>query len=128
MISDAVLTAVLYCHNFDPYKYKNPFAYFTQVVKYAFLNRIKNEKEEQYNKYKSFHDTMVLGIGGTFDTVSHVEDTYQVPQSMYDNMYTFMDDFEKKVVEERNKRKVKVKEKRGLEEFYEDEGSSNVAE
>jgi len=46
MISDAVENCLLYMHNFDPLKYTNPFAYFTQISYYAFLRRIKKEKRQ----------------------------------------------------------------------------------
>jgi len=52
MIGDAVENCVLYAHNFDPDKSKNPFAYFTQMVYYAFLRRIQKEKKQMYVKYK----------------------------------------------------------------------------
>ena len=39
MISDGIENCVQYIHNFDPEKSKNPFAYFTQIIHYAFLRR-----------------------------------------------------------------------------------------
>ena len=38
--------SVQYIHNFDPEKSSNPFAYFTQVIKFAFLRRIQKEKKQ----------------------------------------------------------------------------------
>ena len=32
--------------NFNPEKSKNPFAYFTQIIYYAFLRRIAKEKRQ----------------------------------------------------------------------------------
>lgn len=52
MIGDAIENAVLYAHNFSPTKSKNPFAYFTQIMYYAFLRRIQKEKKQMYVKYK----------------------------------------------------------------------------
>ena len=46
MISDGVENCVQYIDNFDPAKSKNPFAYFTQIVYYAFLRRIATEKRQ----------------------------------------------------------------------------------
>jgi len=37
MISDGIENCLQYIHNFDPEKSKNPFAYFTQIIWYAFL-------------------------------------------------------------------------------------------
>jgi hypothetical protein len=38
--------------NFDPEKSKNPFAYFTQIIYYAFIRRIQKEKKQQQVKQK----------------------------------------------------------------------------
>ena len=46
MVSDAVENCVIYAHNFDPEKSKNPFSYFTQVCWYAFIRRIGKEKRQ----------------------------------------------------------------------------------
>ena len=46
MISDGIENCVQYIHNFDPEKSQNPFAYFTQIIHYAFLRRIQREKRQ----------------------------------------------------------------------------------
>ena len=46
MISDGIENCVQYIHNFDPEKSRNPFAYFTQIIHYAFLRRIQKEKKQ----------------------------------------------------------------------------------
>jgi len=46
MISDGVENCVQYINNFDPEKSKNPFAYFTQIIHFAFLRRIQKEKKQ----------------------------------------------------------------------------------
>jgi hypothetical protein len=46
MISDGIENCVQYVHNFDPEKSDNPFAYFTQIIYYAFLRRIQKEKKQ----------------------------------------------------------------------------------
>jgi hypothetical protein len=51
MICDGIENCVLYIHNFDVTK-KNPFAYFTQVIYYAFLRRIAKEKKQLEIKTK----------------------------------------------------------------------------
>ena len=47
MIGDGIENCIQYIHNFDPEKSKNPFAYFTQIVYYAYLRRIAKEKRQQ---------------------------------------------------------------------------------
>ena len=57
MISDGIENCVQYIHNFDPDKSKNPFAYFTQVIHYAFLRRIQKEKKQLDIKTKIIEKT-----------------------------------------------------------------------
>ena len=51
MICDGIENCIQYIHNFDVTK-KNPFAYFTQVIYYAFLRRIAKEKKQLEIKTK----------------------------------------------------------------------------
>ena len=67
MISDGIENCVQYIHNFDPAKSKNPFAYFTQIIHYAFLRRIQKEKKQLDIKNKIIEQT-------GFDEVMTVED------------------------------------------------------
>ena len=57
MISDGIENCVQYIHNFDPNKSKNPFAYFTQIIHYAFLRRIQKEKKQLEIKTKIIEKT-----------------------------------------------------------------------
>lgn len=52
MISDGIENCVQYIDNFDSDKYQNPFAYFTQIIYYAFLRRIQKEKRQLEIKNK----------------------------------------------------------------------------
>lgn len=53
MISDGIENCVQYIHNFNPEKSQNPFAYFTQIIWFAFLRRIQKEKKQMYIRFKS---------------------------------------------------------------------------
>ena len=66
MISDGIENCVQYIHNFDPEKSRNPFAYFTQIIHYAFLRRIQKEKKQLEIKTKIIEKT-------GFDEVMTVE-------------------------------------------------------
>jgi len=68
MISDGIENCVQYIHNFDPEKSKNPFAYFTQIIHYAFLRRINKEKKQLEIKTKIIERT-------GFDEVMMVDDS-----------------------------------------------------
>ena len=56
MISDGIENCLHYIHNFNPDKSNNPFAYFTQIIYYAFIRRIQKEKKQLYIKYKSMQN------------------------------------------------------------------------
>ena len=68
MISDGIENCVQYIHNFDPEKSRNPFAYFTQIIHYAFLRRIQKEKKQLDIKTKIIEKT-------GYDEVMMVDDT-----------------------------------------------------
>ena len=57
MISDGIENCIQYLHNFDPEKSTNPFAYFTQIIHYAFLRRIQKEKRQLEIKNKILEKT-----------------------------------------------------------------------
>jgi hypothetical protein len=57
MISDGIENCVQYIHNFDPERSQNPFAYFTQIIHYAFLRRIQKEKKQLEIKTKIIERT-----------------------------------------------------------------------
>ncbi|AGN33620.1 hypothetical protein SWYG_00109 [Synechococcus phage S-IOM18] len=52
MVCDGIENCIQYIDRFDPEKSKNPFAYFTQIVYYAFLRRIAKEKRQMDIKDK----------------------------------------------------------------------------
>ena len=52
MISDGIENCLQYIDNFDPEKSKNPFAYFTQIIYFAFVRRITKEKKQSLIKDK----------------------------------------------------------------------------
>ena len=57
MISDGIENCIQYIHNFNPEKSRNPFAYFTQIIHYAFLRRIQREKRQLDIKTKIVEKT-----------------------------------------------------------------------
>ncbi len=52
MISDGIENCLQYIDNFNPEKSNNPFAYFTQIIYYAFLRRIQKEKKQTHVRNK----------------------------------------------------------------------------
>lgn len=57
MICDGIENCLQYIDNFDPAKSSNPFAYFTQVIYFAFLRRIAKEKKQMEIKDKIIERT-----------------------------------------------------------------------
>ena len=57
MISDGIENCLQYLDNFDPSKSNNPFAYFTQIIYYAFVRRIQKEKKQVIIKHKILTDS-----------------------------------------------------------------------
>ena len=76
MVSDGIENSVMYASNFNPEKSTNPFAYFTQIIYFAFLRRIEKEKKQLYIKYKtmeehsSLEDHVDMGEMGQSETQS----------------------------------------------------------
>ena len=61
MICDSVENCVMYATNFDPKKSRNPFAFFTQIIYYAFIRRIQREKKQLYVKMRCFEQNDPTG-------------------------------------------------------------------
>jgi hypothetical protein len=88
----------MYFRNFDPVKSKNPFAYFTQIIYYAFLRRIMKEKKQLYVKYKA---TEQFGILDEFEMFEDSDGNMRQFQ-LYDNISEFIQTFEEN---KKNKKK-----------------------
>jgi len=99
----------MYFRNFDPAKSSNPFAYFTQIIYFAFLRRIAKEKKQLYVKYKATEQFGLLDEGEMFED----ENGHMQQFKMYDNISEFIHTFEET---KKNKKKVKIK---GIENFIE---------
>tara|TARA_R100000231_G_scaffold92621_1_gene69633 strand:- start:139 stop:723 length:585 start_codon:yes stop_codon:yes gene_type:complete len=116
MISDGIENCVNYIGNFNPEKSTNPFAYFTQIIYFAFLRRIQREKKQLYIKHKSLERSIVFD-----ELATHTDGVSQGDQGAYINLDTpymtdFVQNFEKKEAEKKELRK----KKKGLENFVED--------
>jgi len=59
MVADGLENAIMAINNFDPEKSANPFAYFTQIIYFAFLRRIQKEKKQLYVKHKVIENTVI---------------------------------------------------------------------
>jgi hypothetical protein len=82
MICDGIENCLQYIDNFNPAKSSNPFAYFTQIIYYAFLRRIQKEKKQLEIKSK------ILEKSG-YDEVMHT-DTFDGMMSGMNASYSDM--------------------------------------
>lgn len=80
MICDGIENCLQYVDNFDPEKSSNPFAYFTQIIYFAFLRRIQKEKKQLEIKNKildqSGYSEVFFGDGESSDMNTIKENLY----------------------------------------------------
>ena len=119
MISDGIENCVQYIHNFDPEKSRNPFAYFTQIIHYAFLRRIQKEKKQVTIKNRliteSNYDDMTLQPGEDREFKNQFTEFLKKNMSV-DEQQKIADDLAKK----KKKRKKKIKSSLNYFMGYED--------
>ena len=112
MMSDGIENCLQYFNNFDPSKSKNPFAYFTQVIYFAFLRRIQKEKKQLYVKYKATEQFGILDEGEMME----FDDGTTVQFEMYDNIAEFIENYE----DAKKNKKDLANKKKGIEKFLEE--------
>ena len=115
MIADGIENCLQYCSNFDPEKSKNPFAYFTQIIYYAFLRRIAKEKKQTHVRNK-----IIESVSYQSWTVNEGDTNRYVVQGFDPNIMLPDEDVykpKKKIVTKTN----------GLENFMEDDEDEHDA-
>jgi len=114
MVSDGIENCVMYASNFNPEKSTNPFAYFTQIIYFAFLRRIEKEKKQLYIKYKtmqeysSLEDHVDMGEMGQSETRTVSSGASPLTADKRVSIQEFIFAFEEK---KRKKKKVKIDKK-----------------
>jgi hypothetical protein len=118
MISDGIENCLMYINNFDPDKSSNPFAYFTQIIYYAFIRRIQKEKKQTLVKGKIIMEMPY----DAFDLQAHDDD------GEYANSYLEFvrsNGVYNNAIEADENRKAKIKAKRSnaptLDDMFEDD-------
>ena len=124
MIADGIENCFMYLNNFNPKKSNNPFAYFTQIIFFAFVRRIQKEKKHLYTKYKMIENTLLHEVPDG--------DGPQVTKYGSDEsdafMHEFVENFEKGREKKKKARKKKRKEKNSLEEIIDSDESEDTVE
>jgi hypothetical protein len=109
MISDGIENCLQYCSNFNPEKSSNPFAYFTQIIYYAFIRRIQKEKKQTHVKNR-----IVAGSNyQSYDTMPGDSTSYSIDNSFAMDNLPMEDVYKTK--------KTEKKSKKGLENFMDDD-------
>ena len=119
MISDGIENCLQYLDNFNPRKSNNPFAYFTQIIYYAFIRRIQKEKKQVTIKNRliteSNYDDMTLQPGEDREFKNQFTEFLKKNMSV-DEQQKIADDLAKK----KKKRKKKIKSSLDYFMSYED--------
>lgn len=117
MILDGIENCIQYFDNFNPEKSKNPFAYFTQIIYFAFLRRIDKEKKQAYIKGKMVRDNTIE----SFDVQDHDydEDFSNISKEFMQDNGTFEHDYEEKKRKKRQKKETHI----SLDNFIDDSES-----
>jgi DNA-directed RNA polymerase specialized sigma24 family protein len=108
MVGDGIENCLQYIDNFNPEKSSNPFAYFTQIIYYAFLRRIQKEKKYLYTKYKATENANILGATSdrqTHDKSVNYGDDIKQSSGSQEYMTEFIENYE---TAERNKKNRKT--------------------
>ena len=99
MISDGIENSLQYIDNFDPEKSKNPFAYFTQIIYYAFIRRIAKEKKQQKIKDKILKRSNITDM---ISVMAHDDESdYHTQYIDFLDKYSFSDDDDDKEKEKK---------------------------
>lgn len=117
MVSDGIENCICYIDNFDPFKSDNPFAYFTQIIYFAFLRRIQKEKKQLYIKHKTLENSMIFN-----ELITQGSEDKDITGSLIDltndNMFDFIKSFEDGLNEQKQKRK---NSKKGVDAFIDED-------
>jgi len=119
MIMDGVEVALRYMHNFDDTKYKNPFAYFTQIIYFSFLQRIKKEKKCLAIKH------LATTRANVFDMTSHdpTEGKYDTKIKVSEYTQEYMDDFVE-TFEANRQKNTSTKKRVGVDKFISEQNEN----
>lgn len=119
MINDGLENAIQALNNFDPEKSNNPFAYFTQIIWYAFLRRIDKEKKQMYIRHKVTENSLVMG------TAIDKSDGDSGDAAYIDLNNDYMNGFVESYEDKMNTKRKKQRQKRGLNKFIGDDDETS---
>ena len=119
MVSDGIENCLQYFDNFNPERTNNPFAYFTQIIYFAFLRRTHKEKRHLYIKYKSMQNLHITGMLADHNESDGDKKTVDFIPANNDYMDSLVKSIESKI------KVKKPKPKTGIENFYEQDSANS---
>jgi hypothetical protein len=119
MVSDGIENCLQYFDNFNPERTNNPFAYFTQIIYFAFLRRIYKEKRQLYIKYKSMQNLHIMGMLADHNESEGDKKTVDFIPANNDYMDNLVKSIESKI------KVKKPKPKTGIENFYDQDSTDS---
>jgi len=87
LVSDGIENCLLYAHNFDPKKSKNPFSYFTQIIHHAYVRRITKEKKQMHIRYRIIEKEQLK------EQLENIEDNSHVMVKQFKNYLELHDKY-----------------------------------
>ena len=108
LVSDGIENCLQYVSNFNSEKSSNPFAYFTQIIYYAFVRRIQKEKKQTHIRNKMIENK----VYESYTTMEGDNTSYSVRGFDPDVLLPDEDVYKPK--------KKTVEKRKGLENFMED--------
>lgn len=108
MISDGIENCLTAVEKFDPSRSSNPFAYYTQIIYFAFVRRIQKEKKQQATKYKLLENVDIDQI------VSQAEDNEELVNHLMEMVRKQVDQIDPE------RREIKTKPKKKKKDLPED--------
>ena len=104
MISDGLEDCIRSAHKFNATKGLNAFTYFSTIMFWAFVRRIKKENKQVYCKYKSFLTSPLMNE-------DEILTMFQTHDSLKENKLQFVQNFEDTLVKTRAANKKKREDK-----------------
>lgn len=107
MIGDGIENCIMYLHNFNPEKSRNPFSYITLILYNAYIRRIEREQKHSYIKHKMMFQSPVYNMIGEFD--ANDTDTLNTVMEAISNDKSndIISRFEDKLAEKKEKKRIK---------------------
>ena len=125
MIGDSLVNCLEYMDNFDPAKSKNPFAYFTQYVYFAFLRKIDSEKKYKTLKFKLLDNMDIFGEFSAKQENDNSEYDNTYSKYMHSNMREDAFEYDEKRKKKQIQQKKLIKKPViGVSQFLEDSSSN----